>query len=169
MKLYKIRDWNVHYEINRTRQLKEMAWVPIVCKLSGNGYTYLMTLDEGPGVFGCFVAIIEMAAKCKPRGILQHGAGKAHDSASIARMTRMPVDLVDKTLVICSSQDCDWIEVMEVDAGKAHDSAGKAHDSAENLRYIQTEQTDIYNTIPEKTLAAEAAVSCNPFKKNKNP
>ena len=53
MTTYRIRDWQRHFENNRTRELKVMAWVPVPNKMDGDGYTELVTHPSsaisGPG------------------------------------------------------------------------------------------------------------------------
>lgn len=108
-KLYRIRNWSSIYENNRTREMKSMGWLPLPVKLDGDGYSLLMEDADGPAMFGCFIAILEVAARCDPRGVLVRAAGIPHDAASLARLTRMPRDIVEKTLGVCSN-DPKWLD-----------------------------------------------------------
>lgn len=94
--------------------MKNLLWVPLPIKLNGNGYVHLMSLDDGPSIFGCFISIIEIAASCKPRGELWRAAGIPHSSRTLAALIRQAPAVVDRMLSVCSSQDCDWIEVTEI-------------------------------------------------------
>jgi hypothetical protein len=114
MRVYRIRKWSEIYENNRTREMKLMQWLPLPIKLSGVGYSYLMTLKNGPAVFGCFIALLELAGRCEERGVLLRGAGIPHDVATMARAVRMQPALVAETLKICTSFDCLWMEYEEI-------------------------------------------------------
>lgn len=97
-----------------------MEWVPIPNKMDGDGYTELLDHPNGAAHFGAWIAIVEIASKCKPRGTLlraipQEGAvipqeGAAipqegarwlfvpHNSASLARISRIPRAMFDEVL-----------------------------------------------------------------------
>jgi hypothetical protein len=120
MRLYKIRDWLQNFENNRTREMKNMSWLPLPIKLSGNGYVYLMGIENGPAIFGCFIAILEASAQSKKRGELWRTAEIPHSPRTLAAVIRQPEELVNKTLDICSSNECDWFEVVEINTDKTN-------------------------------------------------
>jgi hypothetical protein len=114
-----IVDWDAHYENNRTRELKKMAWVPMPNSHDGDGYTQLLSHPNGAAHFGAWCALVEVASRCEPRGTLlrktvripQEGAvipqvpaqgvreaRESHNSSSLARMTRIPEELWDEVL-----------------------------------------------------------------------
>lgn len=117
MNAYRIRDWDKIYENNRSRELKTLTWVPIPVKLNGDGYVTLMEHKDGAAIFGAFVAIVELAANCNPRGLLVRGAGIPHSPATIARQTRMGVPLITKTLNTCCSNEINWFEIIDLETG----------------------------------------------------
>ncbi len=112
--LYKIRDWNLHYENNQTRPMKNMSWLKLPVKLSGNGYVHLMGVEEGAAIFGCFIATIEAAANCRPRGELWATPTIPHSPRTLAAVVRQSEQLVSKMLAFCNSDFCDWIETTEI-------------------------------------------------------
>ena len=101
--ILRIAGWNQHFENNRTRELKALAWVPIPNKMDGDGYTQLVDHPDGAAHFGAWIAIVEIASRCDPRGTLlrecrrqvpatsQDGAGLqiGHDSVSLSRISRI--------------------------------------------------------------------------------
>jgi hypothetical protein len=132
--VYRIRDWEGIYENNRTRELREMRWLPLPIKLAGDGYTALTELRDpscpflGPAIFGAFVALVEVAAGCEPRGRLVRSNGAPHDAVTLARITRMPVELVERMLTTCV-RDLQWIEIVE-ETGAPQEGATKGATSA---------------------------------------
>ena len=59
--LYRIRDWDRHFENNRTRELKRLPWVPIPTDLSNDAYIELVEHRFGPAHFGVWIACVEIA------------------------------------------------------------------------------------------------------------
>lgn len=68
--LLRVRDWDILYENNRTRHLKATAWVPVPNKHDNDGYTQLVDHEHGTAHFGCWVATLQVASRCHPRGTL---------------------------------------------------------------------------------------------------
>lgn len=100
MILYKIRGWNDLFENNRTRDLAKMQWVPIPNKQDGDGYTELLAEKDGPALFGAWIALVQVASKCIPRGILIRESGEPHTPISLSRITRFPNALLVRALPI---------------------------------------------------------------------
>lgn len=100
--LLRITDWAVHFENNRTRELKVMSWLPIPVKLGGDGYTEILDHPNGAAHFGAWIAILEVAAGCDERGTLlrgnRSGVRSPHDAQSISRMTRIPISIIEEAL-----------------------------------------------------------------------
>lgn len=121
-----ITDWDKHYENNRTRDLKQMTWVPMPVKHDGDGYTELLDHPNGAAHFGAWCALVQVAARCGTRGTLLRGGGMAHDPGSLARMTRIPEKVWLEVLPRLVS--IGWIEGYEIPQG----SAVTPHPSAMN-------------------------------------
>ena len=88
--LYSITDWDKHFENNRTREMKVMQWIPLQNKHDGDGYTELLDHENGTLHFAAWVALAQLASRCKPRGILVRDGGRPHTPETISRVTRIP-------------------------------------------------------------------------------
>lgn len=112
--IYRITRWDELYEINRTRELRKMAWVPLPNRQDGDGYTELVASENGPALYGAWVAILLVASKCDPRGTLLRDARnmvrRPHDAESLARISRMPADLM--TTALGALAEIGWIEAV---------------------------------------------------------
>lgn len=98
---YRIKDWYVHFENNRTRALKDLRFVILPNKQDGDGYTELVDHPNGAAHFGAWCALVQVASKCKPRGTLVrevHESAQAHDPKSLARVTRLPADVFQEAM-----------------------------------------------------------------------
>lgn len=101
-----------------------MAWIPVPNSHDGDGYTTLVDRENGAAFLGAWLAILQVASKCDPRGTLlrdsrtfmREGAEgstvprKPHDAASISRMTRLPVEIIQQTLDVCV-KECNWLQI----------------------------------------------------------
>ena len=76
--LYRIKDWDKNFEINRSRQLKRLWWVATPNKHDGDGYTDLITRPDGISLFGTWCLIVQVASKVPQpeRGTLVKTDGK---------------------------------------------------------------------------------------------
>ena len=118
--LYRIRDWDKHYENAESRKCKNLTWLKLPVKLNGNGYSAMMEIENGPALFGCFIALVELAVGSVERGSFMDSSGRPLTTRAIARLLRMPHSLVEQTLNTLSSGEFDWIEAMPLTS-----SAGK--------------------------------------------
>jgi len=94
-----VTDWDANFENNRTRELKVMTWVPVPNKQDGDGYTELIEEHPaGAAHFGAWIAILEVASKCEPRGNLVRSTGEWHTVASLSRISRIPVTVLEEAI-----------------------------------------------------------------------
>lgn len=116
MKLYRIRDWSIQFENNRSRTVKELSWVAIPNRHDGENYTAVITSKDGAEIFSAWVLMVQVASRCHPRGSLVRGNGSPHDSASLAIKTRAPKSWFDKALKFLT-ENTDWVEITELAYG----------------------------------------------------
>ena len=70
MKMYRIKDWGLHYEKAESRRVKTMAWLPMPTRHDGAGFRRVAAHERGPELFAAWVLIVEVAAKMPTRGHL---------------------------------------------------------------------------------------------------
>jgi hypothetical protein len=112
-RLYRIKDWSANFENNRTRDMKNMAWVPVPNKHDGDGYTTLVSHENGAAHLGCWLAILQVASRCAERGTLLRDNKTPHNSASLSRITRLNQSLIEEAISRLCSDDIGWLEVVE--------------------------------------------------------
>lgn len=95
---YRIREWDTLFENNRTREMKRMDWVPIPNRMDGNGYLTLVSHRHGAAHFGAWIAILEIASRCPVRGTLTQASGGVHTASTLARVSRMSVEVISTAL-----------------------------------------------------------------------
>lgn len=107
MKLYSVSDWNDHYENNRSRLVKELAWVPVPNGHDGENYSRLITGKNAAEIFAAWILILQVASRCTPRGTLTRSNGSPHDPASLSLKTRAPATWFEKSLPALI--ECGWL------------------------------------------------------------
>lgn len=110
--MWRIKNWDQHFENNKSREVVDARWVPMTNKQDGDGYLSLISSTDGYACYGAFVAIVLLASKCKPRGDLRQSNGVAHSIETIARKVHFPAALIQKTITRCCDPSVDWIEVV---------------------------------------------------------
>jgi hypothetical protein len=68
--MLQIRNWETKYETHESRKYKRLDWVCVRTDLADLGYRMLIDHPEGAAHLGAWLAIIEIASRCKPRGTL---------------------------------------------------------------------------------------------------
>ena len=109
VKVYRIRNWNKHFEKSQTKKVSRACWVPLPNKHDGKSYRRLMRMKNGPALYGAWVLIVQVASKCPTRGVLldEDGALSADD---LAMKTDAPVELFEQALKVLSSKEVRWLE-----------------------------------------------------------
>lgn len=108
--LYRIRDWDEHYENARTRQYKTLGFVTMPNRYDSDKMLDLLEHDDGLAVFGCFVLLVEVASKCEPRGDLMRDSKRPHDAQSLSRLLRVDTKAITRTLEVLSNEPFTWFE-----------------------------------------------------------
>jgi len=79
----RIKHWEKLYENSRSRRIERLTWVPIPNKHDGLGLARIMNEKDGFEIFACWILLLQVASKCKPRGSLIDDEGYPLDSFSI--------------------------------------------------------------------------------------
>lgn len=134
--LLRVRDWNLLYENNRSREIKRAEWFPESNDLSADTYIELIDHENGAAHFGAWTAIRMVASRARPRsGLLIKSDGQPHTAESLARVTRIPETILAETIQRLVSLGL--LEIVDTDlpgisdlpphppAGTPQDDAGK--------------------------------------------
>lgn len=110
---YRVKDWEIHFENNRTRELKKLDWLPVPNRHDGDGFSELMEHENGVAHYGAWMLITQVASKCDFRGTLMRDGARPHDAASLARVTRGKTQFFEEALP--RLVQIGWLEIIEVD------------------------------------------------------
>jgi len=123
--MYRIRDWDKHFENAQSRRFATTKWVSMPNK-RGYGYTKMLKQPTGEAMFGCWCSIVEYASTCEKRGDIRSG-DRWLSVTDIADVIAFSEKTVEETITFCS-QVLDWIEDMTSNtAVRACSDSSKPH------------------------------------------
>jgi hypothetical protein len=111
--LYRIRDWDKHFETFESRRIRHTTWVPFPVKHDGKGFRRLMAMRRGFEHYAAWVLIVQVAAKCPVRGTLADGDGPL-TPADLAVKTGGPAGIFEKAL--SALVEIGWLECADMPA-----------------------------------------------------
>lgn len=134
MKAYAVNKWGELFENNRSRTVKSLDWVSIPNRHDGENYMKIITHRDGAVFFSAWNLLVQVASKCKIRGVLIKDNGEAHDSTSLSLKTRAPKVWFDKTFEFIL-HETDWLVVIDLaDACQDDDTQSPADCKEEKRR-----------------------------------
>jgi hypothetical protein len=110
MDVYSIKNWAKHYEKAQTRKVENAQWVPVPVKHDGKGFRRLMAMPNGASIYGAWMLILQVAAKCKVRGTLADEDGPL-TAEDLALKTGCPESLFSEALEVLSGSAVGWMLV----------------------------------------------------------
>lgn len=125
-KVYRIKDWQLHFENNKSRERDLCSWCPMPNKQDGLGYGRLVAMKDGAALYGAFVAIVLVASKQrKPRDGHLTDTGRADGcpltADDLAIMSKLPSTVIQRMLDATSCASIGWIEVCDTGHTSAHE------------------------------------------------
>lgn len=116
--LYRVRNWEDHYENHITRKIKHLNWVATPNKHDGRGFRRLLRMPDGIALYGAWHIILQVASKMPKRGTLADEDGPLTPE-DISDKTGAPADLIRRALRACSSPEVGWLEVSSTSLSPA--------------------------------------------------
>jgi hypothetical protein len=114
--VYSIRDWNTNFEVSQNRKVIKWSWVATPLKHDGKSFRRLMAMPDGATVYGAWMLIVQVAAKCPIRGILRDGDGPLTPE-DLAIKTGCPISVFENALKVLTSQHIGWMLVEQWEGG----------------------------------------------------
>lgn len=107
--LYEVRNWDELYENAGSRKIRgPLDWLPLPTKHDGRSYRRLMKRKDALEMYGAWVLILAVAAKCKKRGTLSSADGPL-TAECIALKTGANQATIEKALQLFSSDELKWL------------------------------------------------------------
>lgn len=139
-----VKDWDGIYENHNSRQLKKLSAVLVPNRMDTEGYAILLDHKNGPAHLGAWVAILQIASRCKVRGVLANSDGRPYDALGLSRISRIPPELFEELIPRLLGQELQWLEQVDDIAQDSRavpqDSRAVPRESATLIEQNRTEQ-----------------------------
>lgn len=109
---YRIKNWSEFFETSESRKRRVLPWIAIPTKHDGKSYRRLMR-EFGPAIYGAWVLICAIAAKCPIRGTLADTDGPL-SAIDISDKTDCPVAVIEQALAAFVSERIGWMEIVDL-------------------------------------------------------
>ena len=116
---YCIRNWSEVFENSQSRQYQRLRWTPLPNKHDGKSYRRLISMADGPALYGAWVLLVQVASKCPQRGVLADQDGPL-DAEDLSLKTGCPAEVFAKAFEILTSPKIAWLEVVPPTADQQH-------------------------------------------------
>lgn len=113
--VYYIPQWQQTFENAGSRKVKTMIWVPIPTGHDGSGYGRVWAHPRGCEVFAAWILIVQVAARCPVRGVLQRDCGPL-TAEDLSIMTRAPAEIFKLAFNVLVDPQIGWLAVETVDS-----------------------------------------------------
>ena len=99
-----IANWEDNFEIAQSRRRGgRLSWVAMPTRHDSRGYRKLIRSKDGVQHFACWVALVQVAARCEVRGTLASDSGVALTTEDFEAMTDIPSELFDAAIpILCA-------------------------------------------------------------------
>ncbi|EDY16032.1 hypothetical protein CfE428DRAFT_6426 [Chthoniobacter flavus Ellin428] len=173
MKAYRVKNWDQHFENNRSKTVVKLAWVPIPNSHDSEGFAMVMAHRDGAEIFAAWILILQVASRCQSRGSLVRENGRPYDAASLALRTRGNAKWFEKAIPVLL--EVGWIEEIASDcqagdtplppACQSGDQEGKKEKKGTERNGIERNGSEPNGSEPNGTSADARAVEAEAFAK----
>jgi len=112
--IYRIKDWNEHFEVAQGRICAKMTWVAFPNRHDGKGFRRIARHPRSIELFTAWVLIVQVASKQKTRGLLADEAG-ALTPEDLADSTLYPEEIFKLAFDVLSQTKIGWLEKVKDD------------------------------------------------------
>ncbi len=113
--MYRIKNWDKHYETAKSRDINKTSWIPIPNDQSNLKYIRLMGQKDGATYFGVFIALLQICSR-QPKDIRDGyltddgtALGIPYGYHDISAITRIDTKVVQSALKSLVNDEIGWI------------------------------------------------------------
>jgi len=113
--VYRVKGWAEVYETADSRKHKSLQWVSIPIGFDSDGFVRLVEEfgEEAPAIYGAWIALVLVAARCPIRGVLSTSNGDPISEARLAFVSHFPGTVFGK--LVAWAARIGWLEAMPAD------------------------------------------------------
>jgi hypothetical protein len=109
----KVKNWSEIFEPSQLRRNRgPLSWVGVPTKHDGKGYRRLMKHANGAALYGAWMLLLQVAAKCQTRGVLADDDGPL-TSEDLELKTGCPAVIFDEAISVLTDPKIGWLIVTD--------------------------------------------------------
>jgi hypothetical protein len=113
--VYRVRNWDIHFENHESRKLRSLTWLPMLNKHDGRGYRRVVALPNSVQVFCAWTLMLQVASKMPTRGVLSDDDG-ALTASDLAAKTGFPEAIFVAAFEALIHPAIRWLETVQADS-----------------------------------------------------
>lgn len=122
--IYQIRDWDRHFENNKSRERTSCSWVPLPNKQHGIGFSRVVSEPDGAAIYGVFVMMVCACSQQEsPRAgwLTDDGtrSGTPLGVEDLALKFRRPKSEIERAFQVLSGHKVGWLTAIQKETGEA--------------------------------------------------
>lgn len=122
--IYQIRDWDRHFENNKSRLIGRCSWVSLPNKQHGMGYSRVVSEPDGAAIYGVFVMMVCACSQQEsPRSgwLTDDGtrSGAPWGPADLALKFRRPKSEIERAIEVLTDRKIGWLTAIQKETGEA--------------------------------------------------
>lgn len=141
---YSVANWSANFETHETRKLRRLNWLPLPVHHDSRAYRLITLQKDSAAIFGGWIAILQVAARCPVRGLLFDGLPL--DGSDLAAMSGLPTAVFERCFSLLTAPRIGWLERVPPPASSSQypDGAGEPPDVSGNPsgRMTRTDQPE---------------------------
>lgn len=153
---YHITDWDSVFEKSQSKRAKNHHWVAMPLKHDGSGFRRITIQPNATDLFCAWCLIVQVAAKCKVRGVLADSNGTPLDSEDLAIKTGFPVAIFDTAFEFFSSEKIGWLARSKTkntrSALGAKPKTLRAHSERTRSKQEKSASENTHSTVQDNTI-----------------
>ncbi len=112
--------WDCTFETSDSRRHKMLSWVSVPVSMESTGYLSMVVEfgDRAPAIFGAWIALVKIAAKCPVRGVLSNSKGVGYTTSQFSLISRFPQSIFEELIEWAVRDDVRWLEITDSNDSK---------------------------------------------------
>lgn len=121
--VYRVKDWDIHFENNKSREREQCSFVCVPNKQHGMGFSRVMAEKDGATIYGIWHLILGACSQQKRTEIGGRSGWLTHDGHQtgtawapddLAVKFRRPEPEIARAIAVLTSDKVGWLETYEV-------------------------------------------------------
>lgn len=150
---YAIKDWEKTFENYRSREVENLRYVSLPVRQDREAFRRLLSTRSGREAYTVFIVLVQIAARCSPRGVLRDERGDI-TPPRVAAVVPIPESVIRDAMQLLATQEIGWLVPRDEAAPSAPAPTGQGQsestDRAPTAHRPPIDRARRYQTRPDQ-------------------